>query len=82
MKKFAAVFVALLLSGCGEESATRAIAAHGFKQIRLTGAVWFGCAESDDFFYNSKFEAVGVNSQPVSGMVCGGPLKGWTVRIN
>lgn len=82
MKKLAGLIVALFLAGCGEDSAKRAIEAHGFSNVVLNGPVWWGCSDSDDFFWNSKFAAESVNGRPVSGVVCGGAMKGWTVRID
>ncbi len=82
MKKLALIGLTLLLAGCGEDSAKRAIEAHGFADVALTGSVWWGCSDSDDFFWNSKFVAKAVNGRSVSGVVCGGPMKGWTVRID
>jgi hypothetical protein len=82
MKKLALICLTLLLAGCGEDSAKRAIEAHGFADVTLTGSVLWGCSESDDFFWNSKFAAKAVNGRRVTGVVCGGALKGWTVRID
>ena len=83
MKKILGISFALLLAGCGEDSATRAIEASGFKNVRLTGFVWWGCDnKTDSPFFNTKFAAEGLNGKPVNGVACGGFLKGWTVRID
>lgn len=82
MKKFAVLGIALLLSGCGEQEAVRAIEAYGFTNIRLTGVVLWGCGEHDSIFYNTKFDATAVNGKPIHGVACGGILKSWTVRVD
>lgn len=82
MKKILfALALALPLAACGEDDAKRTIEAHGFTDVRLGSMPFFGCAESDNAFYNKTFTATGVNGKPVEGLVCGGPLKGWTVRL-
>jgi hypothetical protein len=85
MRKFLFVAIALasclLLAGCDEEGAKRAIEAYGFSDVSLTGMPWYGCAQDDDDFYNTKFTAKAANGRPVNGVACGGPFKGWTVRI-
>lgn len=82
MKKVALIALTLFLAGCGEDSAKRAVEAYGFSDVALTGPVWWGCSDSDDFMWNSKFAAKTTNGKPVNGVVCGGALKGWTVRID
>lgn len=72
---------ALALAGCGEDDARRVIEAHGFRNPKLTGTPWFGCGESDSVLYNQSFTAIGPGDKPVSGVACGGALKGWTVRL-
>lgn len=82
MKKIFALSIALLLAGCGEQDAKRAIEANGFTNVALTGFVWWGCGEHDSMFYNTKFSAIAVNGKPITGVACGGWLKSWTVRID
>jgi len=81
-KSIAALALALLLAGCGEQSAISAIEAHGFTAVKLTGMVLWGCGKDDSALFNTKFSAIGVNGKPVEGVACGGALKGWTVRID
>lgn len=76
------ISLALTLGGCGEQEATHAIESYGFTSVRLTGIPIFGCGEHDSVFYNTKFEAVGVNGKPIHGVACGGILKSWTVRVD
>jgi hypothetical protein len=85
MRKFligAAAAACLLLAGCDEDGAKHAIEAWGFSDVQLTGMPWYGCAQDDDDFYNTKFTAKSANGRAVSGVACGGIFKGWTVRIN
>jgi hypothetical protein len=82
MKKLALVLLlALPLAACGEESAVNAIEANGFTNVRLGGTPWYGCSDSDSAFYNTLFTATAPNGKTVTGVACGGALKGWTVRI-
>lgn len=82
MKKLALILASTaLLAGCGvnPNEATAALEAQGLTDVKLGGYSLFGCSEKDTF--RSKFEAVGVNGKPVSGVVCSGLLKGVTVRF-
>lgn len=73
--------LALLLSGCtSPNNAQRALAGAGYTKVTLTGYRFFGCSEDD--LYHDGFQAVGPNGQTVTGVVCGGPLKGSTIRID
>jgi hypothetical protein len=82
MKKIMlALALTLPLAACGEGGAQRAVEANGFKDVKLGGTPWFACSESDSVFYNTEFTATAPNGQTVKGAACGGPMKGWTVRL-
>jgi len=85
MKRFALIAAVLLLSACTDEKgATRALSGEGFHDIKITGWRLFGCAsgrDSSDTF-KTGFEAVGPTGVRVTGVVCGGWLKGSTVRFD
>lgn len=76
-----ASILALLGTGCSNESSTRStLQNHGFTNIKTTG--WggpFSCSDSDTF--NTGFEATNSQGQRVSGVVCCGWLKNCTVRF-
>lgn len=83
MKKILLVAaVAVLLSSCGVDpnAAKRALEAQGISKVEIAGYAWFGCSKGDTM--RSKFTGIGVNGKPVSGVVCGGWLKGTTVRYD
>jgi len=82
MLKKIVLFVGLsfLLAGCGENTAVRSIEALGFTNVQLTGSAWVGCSDSDDLFWSHKFSALGANGKPITGVACGGLLKGYTIR--
>ena len=70
-----------VLAGCtSADSATRALESAGYSQIKITGYQFFGCSEDDSF--HTGFTAVGPTGKPVSGVVCGGLLKGSTIRTD
>jgi len=72
---------ALALAGCtgSPDWATNALSAYGFKSIALGGWAMFGCDDRDQF--HRAFTATNPTGQRVRGVVCGGWLKGATVRI-
>lgn len=83
MKKTLLAFAAVaLLAGCGvnPEQATRILESQGYTEVRIGGYAFFGCSEHDSF--RSKFTATGANGQQVNGVICGGLLKGYTVRFD
>lgn len=71
-----------LLQACTDTSDqnVRLLESMGMSQVKLGGYGWFACSQDDT--YSTKFEAVGANGQPVSGTLCGGFLKGTTVRFD
>jgi hypothetical protein len=80
----AAVLLALAMVGVGmlgsDEKKIAAVEALGMTEVRIGGYSFFGCARED--LIRSTFEARGANGKPVSGSVCGGLLKGYTVRMD
>lgn len=72
---------AVALTACthSDTDARHAVEAQGLKNVTLDGWAMFGCGEDDAF--HTKFHATAVNGARVTGVVCGGLLKGNTVRI-
>lgn len=64
----------------GGSDAIRAVEAYGFREVKITTSFDFWCCGSDDI-NKYGFSAVNMNNQPVSGCVCGGLTKGYTVRL-
>lgn len=77
----AAALPALALTACapptGEMRA--AVEDFGFSDVEIQGVAWWGCSKDDTF--ERKWTALTAAGRPVSGVVCGGFGKGWTVRI-
>lgn len=81
MKKFLLAAMMLVLVGCSDsDGAKRAVESMGYTNVKTHGWALFGCADDDAF--KTKFTATGQNGKPVSGVVCGGFLKGSTVRTD
>lgn len=83
MVAIAIIGAALFLSSCGvnHDAGKRAIEAHGITNVEIGGYAFWGCSEDDAL--RSKWTGIGVNGQPVSGVICGGLLfKSYTVRFN
>jgi hypothetical protein len=73
--------LAFVLAGCSSpDTATRALESAGYSQIKILGYQFFGCSKDDTF--HTGFTAVGPTGTPVTGVVCGGLLKGSTIRTN
>lgn len=83
MKRFLlALALVLPLAACSvsQTDADRTLNSMGITDVQLGGYAWFGCSEDDQI--RTKFTGTGVNGQPVSGILCGGFLKGTTVRFD
>jgi hypothetical protein len=52
----------------------------GFTNVQTHGYAFWGCSKDDDF--STKFTATNTAGKQVSGVVCGGLLKGQTVRFD
>lgn len=81
-KTLIAIACLVTLSACGvnADDGRSALEAQGITNVVIGGHAFFGCGEKDSF--RSKFTGTGVNGKPVSGVLCGGFLKGITVRYN
>ncbi|MBX5130724.1 hypothetical protein HJB53_30000 [Rhizobium lentis] len=77
----AAIAAVALLSSCDvdPQDAQRILADNGMKDIQLKGGSWFGCAKGDT--YNTEFVATSATGRRVEGVICGGLLKAYTVRL-
>jgi hypothetical protein len=51
----------------------------GYTNVRVIGYSWFGCGQGD--IQTQQFSAIGLNQQPVEGYLCGGWLKGRSIRL-
>ena len=80
MRKPVIAMVSLALCGClPENDSRRVLEGSGYTQIELGGMAVFGCSEEDDL--SREFKAVGQGGKPVEGVLCGGFLKGITIRM-
>lgn len=83
MKRLIVIALALALTACApmsDSSATRALEAAGLSNIELHGIAFIGCSDKD--FFRKKFTATNSKGERVNGVVCGGFLKGNTVRYD
>lgn len=72
--------VVVALIGCSQPDKTVSILeAQGFTNVKTQGFSIFGCGQDDNF--STKFTAE-KDGKTVSGVVCGGILKGSTVRFD
>lgn len=62
-----------------DAAALRVLEANGFTDVRFTGWKPFVCGQDD--FVASGFDATGPTGIRVSGAVCGGVMKGYTIRF-
>lgn len=73
--------LALTAIGCTDEhGARRVLEAEGYTQITMTGYDFLGCGKDDNFA--TGFAATNVNQKRVTGVVCSGLLKGYTIRFH
>lgn len=66
--------------GVNEQDTTKILQNEGYTNIHLTGYDAFGCADGDVF--STGFTATNSNGKEIRGVVCGGYLKGYTIRIH
>ena len=72
---------ALMLAGCTNVDKTVEILTQaGYKNIQTTGYSCFACGKDDTF--STGFVATSPNGTQVKGTVCGGFMKGYTIRFN
>lgn len=75
-----ALAVLLFVFGCTKpDSAIATLEASGYSDIELEGYAFIGCGRDDDFA--TGFTARSPSGRRVRGAVCGGWLKGDTIRI-
>ena len=76
---FLLLLVAFVLHGCTDPDKARSVLkAQGYSEIEITGYNFLECSEDD--IYRTGFTATAPNGIKVQGTVCGGILKGSTVR--
>ncbi len=81
MKKLLLIGVLALTAACtSPDTATRVLAQAGYTNIQIEGYAFFSCSEDDTF--KTAFTATAPNGAQVSGAVCGGWLKGNTIRLD
>lgn len=82
MKKILiAIFAAASVAGCtvSEDDSRLAVEGQGYTDVELGGFAIFGCGKDDDF--TREWKGTDRNGNRVKGVVCGGWLKGNTVRV-
>ena len=79
MKRIAAAIALTLLCGCtvSQKDIERLMKQEGITDWKDDGYAPLGCSDDDDF--HSKFHGT-KNGQPVTGFICGGITKGYTIR--
>jgi hypothetical protein len=71
----------VILIGCTDGSgAKRLLEANGYKDINITGYSILSCSKDD--LYSTGFTATSPSGSKVKGTVCGGILKGSTIRFD
>lgn len=71
----------LIFASCTNEDKTvRILEAEGYTNIEITGYRAFMCGENDT--YSTGFKATNKNGNNVTGVVCGGFAKGYTIRYD
>jgi hypothetical protein len=76
-----AILILLLISSCTDkDGARKTLERSGYTSIEINGHGWF-CGSDDDSF-STKFTAVAVNGDTVTGCVTGGWFKGNTIRVD
>lgn len=81
IKLLLTITLCAILAGCGvnTKEANKVLEAQGMTEVQINGYSWFGCGEEDVF--RSKFTAKSVVGEEISGSICGGILKGYTIRF-
>lgn len=72
---------ALSLTACGvnHQAGKRVVESHGFTDVVIGGYAFFSCGKDE---FASSFTAKDANGNPVSGAICSGWFKGYTVRLH
>lgn len=79
MKKLMLIAVLALTACTDANEATKALEDSGYKNIKIEGYSFIGCSKDDA--YHTEFTATGATGRQVNGVVCGGWLKGSTIRM-
>lgn len=80
MKKILLIAIIVGLCSCTNPSESRrALENSGYSDIETGGFAPLSCGKDD--FYSTKFRAKNIKGQTVKGVVCGAPLKGYTIRF-
>ena len=80
MNKLIICSIIIALTGCSQpEKTVTILESQGFTNVKTHGFSVFGCGKDDNF--STKFTAE-KDGKTVSGVVCGGILKGSTVRFD
>lgn len=80
MNKLILCSIVIALTGCSQpEKTVTILESQGFTNVKTHGFSMFGCGQDDNF--STKFTAE-KDGKTVSGVVCGGILKGSTVRFD
>jgi major membrane immunogen (membrane-anchored lipoprotein) len=74
------ILTTLITSCTSPDSTTRIVSDAGYTNVQTTGYRIFGCSDDDTF--RTGFQAISANGKKVSGVVCGGILKGSTIRLD
>lgn len=83
MKKILLIGIASLfvISGCTNDNAAQdALISMGMSDVEMTGYRFFGCSKDDTF--KTGFKARDARGRDITGVVCGGLMKGSTVRFD
>lgn len=85
MKNLVLLITSVLLASCGvnPNDAERVLKAQGMKDVKIGGYAIWGCAsgKNGDSFASS-FSATAQDGSKVTGVICSGLLKGYTVRYD
>jgi len=79
--KVLSILLVMFLIGCTNPGdARRVLLNQGYTDIELNGFDMFSCGSGDT--YADSFTAISPNGSVVTGTVCSGVLKGYTIRFN
>lgn len=79
-KAIITAFALLAMASCtNEDKAISILKKEGYTDIDITGYAPFMCGEED--LFSTGFTATNKVGERVSGAICGGGLKGYTIRF-
>lgn len=81
MRRITLLIAILGLAACGPKKTDLIsdVEAFGFNDVQIGSWASFRCSKDDTYGY--YFSAINSQGHPVNGVICGGILKGSTVRI-